>query len=149
MIRQQNKGKYICIILFSVLEILTLIGAYLAHYFTKTRMGMLRHIVYLNGKWEKTFPISTIKLVTICIIIALIILVFLNYFKRQKAHRVNIWTIMWTMVISGWTIYFLLTYSTEINRVYYILSVCFILTTLLQNTIYYFSSLIKLKNSIE
>ena len=145
MIRQQNKGKYIFIVVFSILEILALIGAFSAHYFTKTRMGMLRHVVYLNGKWEKAFPIQIIKWVSICIIIGLIIFVSLIYFKRRKYYKTNILTVTWTIIVSGWTLYFLLAYNAEKNRAYYILGLCFILITLFQNLIYYCNSSIKLR----
>ncbi|MSU02048.1 hypothetical protein [Tissierella pigra] len=145
MIRQQNKLQYVLIILFSILETLTLIGAYSAHYFTKTRMGMLRHVVYLNGKWEKSFPISTIKWIAICIIIVLIIFIFLDFFKRDKRYRAKILVMLWTMVTNGWTLYFLFAYGTERNRAYYILSICFILMTLFQNIIYFNSGFRKLK----
>ncbi|MBU5428071.1 hypothetical protein KQI41_16890 [Tissierella pigra] len=145
MTRQQNKLQYVLIILFSILETLTLIGAYSAHYFTKTRMGMLRHVVYLNGKWEKNFPISTIKWIAICIIIVLVIFIFLDFFKRDKRYRAKILVMLWTMVTNGWTLYFLFAYGTERNRAYYILSICFILMTLFQNIIYFNSGFRKLK----
>lgn len=145
MIRQQNKGRYRFIVLFSILEILALTGAFSAHYFTKTRMGMLRHVVYLNGKWERAFPIQIVKWVSICIIIGLIILISLNYLKRRKHYKTNILTITWTMIVNGWTLYFLLAYSVEKNRAYYILAICFTLITLFQNMIYYCKSSMKLR----
>lgn len=129
-------------ILCSILELLVIVGAYAAHYFTKTRMGMLRHVIYLNSKWEKTVPISTIKWIAICIIITLVILVYLRYSKLKAHSQVNTMVMLLTIAISGLTVYFLTFYNTGRNRAYYILSICFILGTMLQNILYHcFSSM--------
>lgn len=143
MIKQQNRGKYVCIILFSILELLAIVGAYAAHYFTKTRMGMLRHVIYLNGKWEKALPIATIKWIAVSTMVAIIIIAYLCYRKEKPSSKVNMGTMLFTIALSGWTVYFLLAYNTERNRAYYILSICFILATVLQNIIYHCISSIK------
>lgn len=145
MIKQQNRGNYICMILCVIFELVAIIGAYAANHFTKTRMGMLRHVVYLNSKWEKTIPILTIKWISLCIIIALVIFVYLHYQKR-KVHFINTIVMLLTVAISGWTVYFLLFYNTARNRAYYILSICFILGTLLQNILFHFFISIKSSN---
>ncbi len=143
MTKQQNRIKFIFMILFGILEIVTIIGAYAAHYFTKTRMGMLRHVIYLNGKWEKALPIPMIKWIAISIIIAIVIIAYLCYRKEKTSSKVNMVTMLFTIGVSGWTVYFLIAYSTERNRAYYILSICFILATVLQNIIYHCISSIK------
>ncbi len=145
MTRRQNKQKYIYVILFGIIEVLVIIGAYAAHYFTRTRMGMFRHVVYLNGKWEKTLPIQTIKWISISIIIILAILAFLHYRKEKANSQVNMVAMLLTIAISGGTVYFLLVYNTGKNRAYYILSICYILITVLQNILYHYISSIKLK----
>lgn len=137
MIKQQNRKKNLFIIFLVILEFLVMVGAYAVYYFTRTRMGMLRHVVYLNGKWEKALPIQTIKWIVICIVIILIIFVYLHYRKLKVNSQANIWAMLLTIAISGGTIYYLIVYSTENNRAYYILSICYILITLIQNTLYY------------
>lgn len=146
MTKQQNKGYYICMILCGILEFLAIIGAYAAHYFTKTRMGMLRHVVYLNGKWEKAVPIQTIKWIVLLIIIAFIVLVYLHYRKLKTHYMSTTIAALITIAISAWTVYFLLFYNTGKNRAYYILSICFILVTALQNVLYCCISAIKTTN---
>lgn len=137
MTRQQNRGIWLCIILCSLLELMAIIGAYAASHFTKTRMGMLRHVVYLNGKWEQAVPISTIRWIAICMLIALVILAYLHY-RKQKAHfRFGVIVMLWTLGLSAWTLYYLLFYNVEMNRAYYIISICFILATLLQNILHH------------
>lgn len=146
MTKQQNKGYYVCMILCDIFEFLAIIGAYAAHYFTKTRMGMLRHVVYLNGKWEKAVSIPTVKWIMLLIIIALIVLVYLHYRKRKMHNMSTTIAALITIAISGWTVYFLLFYNTGRNRAYYIISICFILVTVLQNILYYCLSAIKTTN---
>ena len=127
MTRQQNRGIWLCIILCSLLELMAIIGAYAASNFTKTRMGMLRHVAYLNGKWEQAVPISVIRWIAICMVIALAILAYLHY-RKQKAHfRFGVIVMLWTFGLSAWTLYYLLFYNVEMNRAYYIMSISFIL----------------------
>lgn len=143
MIKPQNRVNYMGIILFAILETAAIIGAYAAHHFTKTRMGMLRHMTYLNSNWENTFPISMIKSIAICFIIALTILVCLVYLKKRVNSLSATISSFLTIMISGWTVYFLLAYDTGSNRAYYILSICFILITVFQNALYYCIASIK------
>ena len=135
--QQKNKYNYICIVLCIILEILAIAGAYAVNYFTKARMGMLRHMVYLNGKWEKMLPIQMLKWIIVVTIIVLMIFVYLRNHKQKLNSLINIIVTLLTLIISGWTVYFLLSYSTEINRAYYILSICFILSTVFQNILYH------------
>lgn len=137
MTKRQNKVYYISMVFCGILEVLALIGAYAANYYTKTRMGMLRHVVYLNNKWEKALPITSIKWIAICIIIALVILVYLRYRKQNNHGKVIAAAALLTITISSWTVYFMLYYSTARNRAYYILSVCFMLAVVFQNILYY------------
>lgn len=143
MTKQQNKVCYICIILCSVLEIAASIGAYAAHYYTKTRMGMLRHVVYLNGKWEQLVNIPKLKWIALIIVITLIIFVCILY-KKQKKHSISVKIVaIITLSISLWTAFYILFYNTGMNRAYYILSICFIIITVFQDILCYCLYLIK------
>jgi amino acid transporter len=146
MTRLQNRRNYICIILFSILELFAIVGAYAFHHFTKTRMGMLRHVIYLNSKWEKMLPITKIRWIAIIIIIALMIISYLRYRNIRISSKAYTVTTILTIAVNGWVLYFLLFYSTETNRAYYILSVCFILVTVFQNIVYHCISSIKSRN---
>lgn len=146
MVRLKNKSNYICMTLSIILEILGAIGAYTANYFTRTRMGMLRHMVYLNGKWEKALPILTIKWIAISIIIVLVIVAYLRYRNGEIKVQVSMIPMILNIIVSAWTVYFLLVYSAERNRAYYILSICFILMTVFQNIIYHCIYSIKSRN---
>lgn len=135
MIRRQNKTNYIFIILFGIIEVLVMIGAYGANHFTRTRMGMLRHVVHLNGMWEEKFSILTIKFLALFIIISFGILTYIHYRKKKNNAISNKIIILLNYIITIWTIYFLLFYNTERNRGYYILGMCFIVITILQNIV--------------
>src|SRR5699024_12741113 len=67
MIRQQNKNSFILMIITSILELLIIVGAYMINYYTRVRMGMARHVIYLNRIWEEDLPILTIKILSLLI----------------------------------------------------------------------------------
>lgn len=136
MTRLQNKLCGAFVILCAILEALLLIGAYAADYYTRTRMGMLRHVVYMNGKWEKIFPIPFIRTAALCVIIALASAACIRYFKmRQKGIAAAAAALV--VLLSAWTVYFIISCGTGINRAYYILSICFIMAAMFQNIIFH------------
>ena len=130
---KQNKRNKICLILLSILEILSIIGAYAAHHYTKARLGMQRHVVYLNSMWEDMLPIQSIKWILVVIIIALGLLIYLRFRKQKVSSVTSTITFIWTIAISAWTAYFLIAYNTERNRAYYILCICLVAITIFQN----------------
>ena len=136
MTKLQNKLCGACIFLCAILEALSLIDVYAADYFTRTRMGMLRHVVYMNGKWEKLFPIPFIRAAALCVIIALAVIACIRYFKMRINGMASLTAVL-VVLLSVWTVYFLVFFNTGINRAYYILSICFILATMFQNIIYH------------
>lgn len=134
MIRQQNKLKLGLLIIFALLEIAALIGAYAAHYFTKTRMGMLRHMIYLNGKWEKMLPLDIIKWFVVILILIITIISLVSLLRRSNNNIGKLLKII-SIALGIFTLYFLVFKSAEINRAYYIISLCLVLGTVFQNVI--------------
>ncbi len=56
--------------IFSVgtgIQILLLIGAIAVQEFSMKRMGMMRHIMFLNQEWEANLPLEAIKTTLIAI----------------------------------------------------------------------------------
>ena len=145
MTKRRNRASSIFIWVGFLFEVLFLIGSYAANYYTKTRMGMLRHVVYLNGKWEKAFPLDMIKYFVLAVILIFMASIASKYFKnRNEIKRKNLLFItIGTVIISLWTVYFLIFYNAEINRAYYILGICFSSASILQNLIWNF--ILKLK----
>lgn len=140
MTKQRSRKSSIFIWVGFLFEILFLIGAYAANYYTKTRMGMLRHVVYLNGKWEKAFPIDIIKYVVVALILTFIVFTVSKYFKYKNGitEKNFLFVTIGTVIISLWTVYFLIFYNAEINRAYYILGICFSIVSILQNVMWNF-----------
>lgn len=136
MTKLQNKLYGAFIILCAILEFISIVGAYVANYFTRTRMGMLRHIVYLNGKWEKLVPVPVIRIAVLFIIVVLVIIAFNRFRKIKSNAMLNVMAVL-LVLLSTWTVCFLVFSNTRINRSYYILNMCFVLATMLQNIIYH------------
>lgn len=134
MIRQQNKLKLGLLITFGILEMAALIGAYATHYYTKTRMGMLRHVIYLNGKWEKMLPLDLIKLLVVVVILIITAISIISLLKK-KNNDMDKFLKLISIALGMFTLYFLLFKSTNINRAYYIISLCLVLGTVFQNVI--------------
>lgn len=141
MIKKQNKSLWSGIILCGILELIGLIGAYAAHYFTKTRMGMLRHMVYLNDKWEKTVPLTAIKWTAIGFIILLSLNSYRLYQKRIKPSKLSTAVMVLTFIVNMGSLAYLILQSDEVNRAYYIIGSCLILVSVVQNILhcYFFS----------
>ncbi len=134
MIRQQNKVKLGLALLLGLLEIGLLIGAFAANYYTRTRMGMLRHVIYLNGKWERGLPLVILKWLAVFLILSLIILSIIKLFKKD-VRFLDIIFIGMSMALGLWTLYYIIFRSTETNRAYYIISLCLVLATVFQNSL--------------
>lgn len=146
--------NYIFIISLLILEIVSTILAYLAYYFTKTRMGVLRHVVYLNGKWEDSINLPFLKWIFIAILLIFILIVIFSFIKirANKDMRyirdnvfINVLTLI-TLLVNIGVAYYLIFYNTAVHRAYYISSFCLLLAALFQQLIYYFISFKLIKN---
>lgn len=95
---------------------------------------MVRHVIYLNGKWEKGLPINTLKYIVIALIIVMIVFLIVRRKNYVSSGRLSA---LWTMSLNLWTVYFLIFFNTEKNRGFYILGICFVIAAVLQNVINY------------
>lgn len=120
-------------VLLTLIEIIMIVAMFLVNYFTKTKMGMLRHIVHKNYLLEQQYPIQIIKYLSIIFLITIMILVLKIYFKRRNSIK-NILSIMnFVMVLMIFLfIYFILVYSTYDIRAFYYISIMFFIATVLQ-----------------
>lgn len=141
MTKQPNNGRRICLILSGVLEVMAFLGAFAANYFTRTRLGMLRHMVYQNAKWEKAWPVPAIRWTAMAVIAALLILAYIKYRRCASRRKYDPLVMLWTVIVSAGTIVYLLAYNAGKNRAYYLISLCFILAVIMQNIFHhcYFS----------
>jgi hypothetical protein len=128
-----------------IFEVLIGIGAYAVHYYTKARLGMLRHVVYLNGKWERAYPIESIKMIIIVILLLACLWLAFKVRRMTFLGKVQKMGILASILLNGWALYFIVIYNPVSNKTYYILSMCFVLLTIFQNMTLYF--IMKLKQA--
>src|SRR5699024_5192400 len=96
-----------------ILELLIIVGAYMINYYTRVRMGMARHVIYLNRIWEEDLPILTIKILSLLIIIGFGIFTYIHY-SRKKNNDI----------------------SKKIAIILnYVIIMCFVVITILQNIV--------------
>lgn len=77
--------KKISYILFDLLTIAFLIGAYAIQYFTTKKLGMLRWVNYHNMQIEKVAVYGILKYITVIASVVLIVLVIAGYQKKKEA----------------------------------------------------------------
>jgi len=76
--------KKISYIIFDLLTIAFLIGAYAIQYFTKKKLGMLRWVNYHNMQFQKNAVYGIVKYITVVVIMVLIVLIIAGYKKKKE-----------------------------------------------------------------
>ncbi len=113
--------------IISILQILCLIGAYLVHYYTRSKMGMARYVVYINQKIEKNYPIDLIKYGAIFLILLLTIYIVVRLARLQNKAELII-TLLSTAIFIAYSTF----YNISMFRDYYFVWVILLLTCTLQ-----------------
>lgn len=114
-------------------EILFLAGAYIIQYFTRKKMGMARYVIYKSQGWERSFPIETLKYISISVLTALTLLLLAALvFRRGQKGRLEIAMHVAMVILTAF--YGTYTYigSTKTMRAYYFISLMFGAAALLQ-----------------
>lgn len=117
----------------TLLEIALAAGAYIVHYFTRKKMGMLRYVIYKNQSWERAYPIEILRTAIIAVLLLLTAAAVLLMVRRRKSARkselvMTAATVVLTAAYTGFT----LGYSAEDFRAYYFMSALLALASLLQ-----------------
>lgn len=122
--------KKIFYIFFTAIQLLLYIGAYIFEYFTKKKMGMARHVSYLNGKLEEKMPIQMILYIAFIIVIILLLVFIFNYLKTKNNKKIVllIFSVITTLIFG--VILFL--GSLETLRAYYFLNILIGISGLIQ-----------------
>ena len=123
--------KKIIYIIFTLLQILLGVGAYLVQDFSMKRMGMMRHVVVQNRQWELQFSINTIQgSVILSFVIITLLIIFLELRKKQSILvKRSFFRIGETIFLTVAIISFILLNTTESYRSYYF--ICFFLILIL------------------
>lgn len=135
-----TKTQKINILIFSLLECLALIGAFLSHLLIHTNTEMLSKVIIINEKWSFLIDIFAIKYVIILIIIATITFIFLHYKKQKAPSKIYRAIFILTLLINVYVIFYLAIFDIGINKAYYIVSLFLCLATLFQNITYFYYS---------
>lgn len=135
MTKQQNKKKIIMIFISLIIVMGMFIGIFLINHYTRTRMGMLRHMVYLNNKWDSKYPMAIYLNIFKGLGIVFIILNILRYIKSNKNFFKTILFLL-NIVLNISILYFLVFYNKESIKSYYLLTICFNIILIFQNLIF-------------
>ena len=121
--------------ILSFLQLIILAIVFLVQYFSIRKMGMMRHVVYTNQKWEANYPIATYELGAIAVVAIIALIVGIKLFVKLKSENKDaIWMKIFAlqMVVAIIYIGFSLIYSTEQIRSYYYINIGLLLTVFLQ-----------------
>lgn len=104
----------------TVFEVLFFAGAYLVHYFTRTKMGMARYVLYKNRQWQEAYPIELLNIFSLAAVVVIAALVALWLFKRKRTKTIMTKLVMGemaavTIIYAG----FVLFQSVEDMRAYF------------------------------
>lgn len=119
--------------ILSGLQILLLLGAYALYHLCRSSMGVMRHIVYMNRKWQAAFNMD---ILFISLAALFIICAFRQILRRRKLHKplkpYSSWPLLLLLSIS--TLCFMLICQNSGLRPYYQLLCIFNLILFLQLT---------------
>ncbi|WP_417203348.1 hypothetical protein [Acetoanaerobium sticklandii] len=121
--------------ILSFLQLIILAIVFLVQYFSTRKMGMMRHVVYTNQKWEVNYPIDTYELGAIAVVGIIALIVGIKLFVKLKSENKDaMWMRIFALQMAVSIIYigFSLIYSTEQIRSYYYINIGLLLTVFLQ-----------------
>lgn len=101
-----------------ILEVICFIGAYAAHYFTYSRMGMVRHMYYLNSQWENNLPLESVKIGLLTIIALVFIILLVRIIKGLQTNRIRM---IVSLILLSFTWIFIILNNTASNTAYYLI----------------------------
>ena len=107
----------------TALEAAALIGAYMIHYFTERKLGMVRYVNFKNMTWERDYPVEILKAACAAAAVVLTVLILLAFLKRRReltrlTAAMNAVMVALTALYAGYT----LGCSKEVMADYYFIS---------------------------
>lgn len=125
--------KKICCILILLLEAASFAGAYIIHYFTKRKLGMVRYLNFKNMSWEQTFPIQMIQNISILLLFVFAVLILYSAVKRGgKISKITRFMCLAMVVVIFLYVGYTVIFSTETMADYYFICMLFCLAAVLQ-----------------
>lgn len=115
--------KKICIGITMLLELALFAGAFVVSYFTRKKMGMARHVIFLNQKWQRAYPLETWKVLSILLLALLLLAAVWLLVKRRKTLSPYLLAEgILSLALTGYSLFFTLTNSAATLRPYYMMS---------------------------
>lgn len=118
MTKKNNKNNSVAIVIFSLLQLLSIIGAGLVYYFTQHKMGMMRHVMFKNRQFSTIFTkqIITLIIIFLSLIIILDIIAMLKIRFEMRVLKII------SVLLLCFSIYLMVKHSeTTILSFYYIM----------------------------
>lgn len=125
-----NKRLYTLVV---AVQLSLVIGALVFERLSQTKMGVMRHVLYTNTRWERLWPVDLIAHSAAGMLVILTALYAVQWFSHRAVvpgkTAVQLSTAMGMSVL---TAVFMVMCSTADFRTYYTLCMAFFLTALLQ-----------------
>lgn len=128
MTKRHNKRLRFLVAGLALLELILLAGTYALQYFTRKRLGMLRHVVYLNGKWGANYPIETIKSVALVVLAFMILVMIFTLTRVGRGRRAALLSILLSAIAFG----FIVGQSPDVRKAYYLMGITLTLASCVQ-----------------
>lgn len=118
-----------------IIQILLLAGAFAINYFTQTRMGMMRHVMFTNNKWESHFHALIIKNISLIALGAALLIAIMFLLFRRRSYIYDMHTKLFIaislLMILG-TLIFISVFSADAILSYYFVSIILYTVSLIQ-----------------
>ena len=110
--------KKVAYISATILEILCLAGAWAVQFFTRTKMGMARYVVYKNRGWESRYPMELLAKGAALVMVLLTAMLLLCFLRRRR----NLTKALCGMVLltSGYAVFTWMNSTNEFRAYYFI-----------------------------
>lgn len=106
----------------TILEILCLAGAWAVQFFTRTKMGMARYVVYKNRGWEFRYPMELLAKGAALVMVLLTAMLLLCFLRRRRNLTKELWVMSAGMVLltSGYAVFTWMNSTNEFRAYYFI-----------------------------
>ena len=114
--------KKVAYISATILEILCLAGAWAVQFFTRTKMGMARYVVYKIRGWESRYPMELLAKGAALVMVLLTAMLLLCFLRRRRNLTKALWVMSAGMVLltSGYAVFTWMNSTNEFRAYYFI-----------------------------
>lgn len=119
-----------------ILQVVLFITAISIQVFSMKKMGMMRHVVYMNHQWEAQYPMATLRYITIAFLVVVSAgIIFYTFTKKSNCikNKKALLGLAALAVITFAFVFFTLSYSTDNYRSYYFTGLILAIITLIQD----------------